>query len=196
MTGIIGFQGRTGIIGQIGTKVHLGTYVGDDSGSDTTTKFSNIYNPSFAFYEIEINNLHQASDTQILKLRYYDDGGSVVSSSNYQTILQGRSIDSSSVAGDFTVQQNNVSAIQLAAGVGNTGGEVYNASLKLTGIGLGHAVTWTHVTGTIAFAEPSDKLVGGAFSGRYDSGGTFYGFKIYGGQNFDGGTITVYGIKK
>ena len=83
-----------------------------------------------------------------------------------------------------------VTAKLSISGAGGAAGQVPTAT------GVGSAVAWTHVTGDLGFAEPNDKLVVGSLAGRYDHNGTFYGFKIYGGQNFDRGTITVYGIRK
>ena len=197
MSGIIGGAGsKSGIIDALKPRVHLGTYTGNDSSSDTDYQFMNIYQGGrFAYNIIEINSLGMDTDNQAIKLRLINSSGSKAPDTEYQWVMDGMVIETDGNSGAFTDAAYAANAFELFQYTGNAAGECYNATLKVTGLGA-NAAEFVHVTGNSSAHEFNGKLAVNQISGTFDAAGDYWGFHIYGGQNFDSGTISVYGIMK
>ena len=176
-----------------GGLTHLAT--ANLSGSTNTgSTFRNLFTSTYQSYWIVMRSMAITTDAGEIRMVFSSDASTNLTGSNYQIIAQGRG-DEGTVTGWSYADQAH---LELNTNQGNATGETHNFTGTINGTQDSNAYSNMHGTGT-KHGGAADYLFGFQMACEYEvAATTVTGVYLYAeaGGNFDGGSVTIFGIKE
>lgn len=168
------------------------------SSTDVTSGVAQVdftsFSTDYSDFHLVIQNIHTTTDNQELKLRFFNNAGSIIDSSSYQWSFAGA---------DTSAQQNdsngsNTDHAVLGKAVGNASYE--SANLEITIYDAHETVDWKHFKYSKLYSNVAGEfgqVYGGGFSKYHNSDNySVSGVRIFWNSgNIASGRFSLYGRK-